>query len=395
MKSRLNFNCFVFTLILSFVSFLNVSQAASSTSGQKKDEFDLLEEEINAPAKPKSTVKPVEKPAEKSAAIAGETSAQKIERLKTEIKKNPRNISLIVDLAQAFYDQKDYEKTTLLLWKQIDRLDRKGILLLARAHEARKEPTEMIRALNNLIGKDEKDFEAYSLMGNAYQIQKKPKEALEAYKKALEINPKYEPSYDSLMTMYEQRSPPNLYEMRILAQDMIDNIGHRPQYLAKLCEINTNDSLYEPAIEACKEAIQKDPQRADAYVNQGLSYKGTGDDEKAVKILKKAAMDFPKSEFAQFTYGKHLEEQKNYLEAIKYYKTGTEADPKAARSWLGLATSSFELKKYEVALISYKNACKYDKKTAVAFRRATTVLRNTKVSDWALKFEAASDNCTF
>ncbi|MFM6930350.1 MAG: O-linked GlcNAc transferase, partial [Bdellovibrio sp.] len=65
------------------------------------------------------------------------------------------------------------------------------------------------------------------------------------------------------------------------------------------------------------------------------------------------------------------------------------------RSWLGLASASFDMKKYEVALIAYKNACKFDKKNAVAFRRATTVLRNSRNSEWSGKFESASENCTF
>lgn len=47
---------------------------------------------------------------------------------------------------------------------------------------------------------------------------------------------------------------------------------------------------------------------------------------------------------------------------MKVYKAGTEANAKAARSWLGLATTSFELRKYDISLLAYKNACKYDKK---------------------------------
>lgn len=281
------------------------------------------------------------------------------------------------------------------MWKQIDKIDRSAILLLARAHEANKQPNDMIRALNNLIGKDEKDYEAYALLGNAYLMQKKSSEALENYKKSLEINSKYEPAYQSLLSMYEKRTPPNLYEMRILVQDMIDHIGPRAEYLAKLCEINFNDSTYEAAIETCKQALVKDSKRADAYVNLGLSYKEIGEDETSVKTLKKAATDFPKSEYAQYSYGKVLEGQKNSVEAMKFYKAATDADANSARSWLGLASTSFDVKKYEVALIAYKNACKFDKKNAVAFRRATTILRNSRVSEWVGKFESASENCTF
>ncbi|WII72766.1 tetratricopeptide repeat protein [Bdellovibrio sp. 22V] len=407
MMNGLNFNRFLFILFLSFVSLLNTGTAEAQTSGQAKDEFSLFEEEVKPAATPaakpatptqtpSASALPAVTPAPVVAEIpAEETADQKIERLKKEIRKGPQNAGLIVQLADELFKKGEYEKVTLLLWKHVDKIDRKGLLLLAKAHEQRKEPTEMIRALNVLIGKDEKDFEAYSLMGNAYVLQKKSKDAMESYKKSIELNAKYEPAYEGLVQLYEKRDPPNLYELRILYQDMIQNIGARPQYLRKMCEINTQDGTYEPAIQSCKEAIQKDPKVADPYVYLGVAYKAIGEDDTAMKTLKKASKDFPKSELAQYQYGRLLEEQKSYVDAMKVFKVGTEADPQAARSWLGLATTSFEIRKYELSLLAYKNACKYDKKNAVAFRRATTVLRNAKNKQWVDKFENASENCTF
>lgn len=428
MPNGLNFNRPIFTAFLAFVSLWITTPSQSFAAEPTKDEFSLFEEELQAkptppltkPTAPTVTSPKVDKPQvtaptapsapEKSSAEApttvtapaaaatpptGETADQKIERLKTEIRKSPKNAGLIVDLSEELYKKEEYEKVTLLLWKHVDKLDRRGLLLLARAHEKRKEPGEMIRALNVMIGKDDKDHEAHSLMGNAYVMQKKTRDAMESYKRAIELNAKYEPAYEGLVGLYENRDVPNLYELRILFQDMVQSIGPRPHYLRKLCEINTMDGTYEPAVQSCKEAIQKDPKTADAYVYLGIAYKELGQDATAVKTLKKASADFPTSELAQFNYGRLLEDQKNYIEAMKIYKAGTEANAKAARSWLGLATTSFELRKYDISLLAYKNACKYDKKNAVAFRRATTVLRNAKNSKWTDQFEVASDNCTF
>ncbi|QDK39503.1 tetratricopeptide repeat protein [Bdellovibrio sp. NC01] len=408
MNNRLNFNRCVLTLILSFVSIQDIAFAQAPTSGQVTPK---TPPPIPAPAGFPAKAAPAEaKTAVPAPAVTPETPATvaatvttpadpldaKIEALKVEIKKNPRNIKQIQDLADLFYQKKDYEKTTLLLWKQIDKLDRNGILLLARAHEQRKEPGEMIRALNILVGKDEKDFEALTLLGNAYVLQKKTKDALDAYKRAIEANSKYEPAYLGVASLYEKRNPPNLYELRILYQDMIDNLGAKGAYLQKLCEVNAkDDNTFETAIDTCRQATVKDPKTADAWVNLGNSLKTAGKTDEATSTLKKAANEFPKSEYAQYSYGKTLEEAKNSVDAMKYYKAGTEADPESARSWLGLAATSFDMKKYEISLIAYKNACKYDKKNAVAFRRATTVLRNARVNDWIGKFETASDNCTF
>lgn len=443
MMTGLYFNRSLFTLFLSFVSFLAIGLGgASATANETQDEFAIFE---TAPKK-----KPVKKPEAKKAAepakpapaatqtpspevtptpsptpIATPTptpaatpegtapaktemvkpeaepakapvvTTDKFEQLKAEIRKNPKDGKLITDLAEELFKKKEYEKVTLLLWKHIDKIDRRGIILLTKAHQERNEPSEMMRALNVELGKDDKDFEAYTLMAKAYSIQRKNKEAMENYKKAVELNPKYEPAYDGLIELYQKREPPNLYELRILFQDMIANIGPRPQYLRKLCEINTMDGTYDAAITTCKEAIAKDAKVADPFVYLGVSQRANGDDAIALQTLKKAALDFPKAEIAQYYYGRLLEEQKNYVDAMRFYKAGTEADSKAARSWLGLATSSFEIRKYDLSLIAYKNACKYDKKNAVAFRKATSILRNSKNGQWIDKFESASDTCTF
>ncbi|XGC80803.1 O-linked GlcNAc transferase [Bdellovibrio bacteriovorus] len=448
MMTGLYFNRSLFTLFLSFVSFLAIGLGgASAIANETQDEFAIFETAPKKKAVKKTDVKkateakpapiatpaptpvatptpapttgatPVATPAPASPAAqetvepvpvktetakaeaepikAPAVSTDKFEQLKAEIRKNPKDGKLITDLAEELFKRKEYEKVTLLLWKHIDKIDRRGIILLTKAHEQRNEPAEMMRALNVELGKDDKDFEAYTLMAKAYSIQRKNKEAMENYKKAVELNPKYEPAYDGLIELYQKREPPNLYELRILFQDMIANIGPRPQYLRKLCEINTMDGTYDAAITTCKEAIAKDAKVADPFVYLGVSQRANGDDAIALQTLKKAAMDFPKAEIAQYYYGRLLEEQKNYVDAMRFYKAGTEADSKAARSWLGLATSSFEIRKYELSLIAYKNACKYDKKNAVAFRKATSILRNAKNGQWIDKFESASDTCTF
>lgn len=396
MRRVLNFICFLFVLSLSFVSFLNTSSAKTSTSGGENTEnppVEIFNLDDETPIKTPRT-SPSSKTDEEKKRPPATSMEDKIENLKDQIRKSPQNIQKIIDLAELFYERADYEKTTLLLWKQIDKLDRKGLMLLARAHEKRKEPAEMIRALNIQLGKNDKDFEAHTLIGNAYSLQKKSKDALEHYKTAIELNDKYEAAYLAVEQLYEQRNPPNLYELRILFQDMIEKMGPRAEYLEKLCNVNSqDDSTIESAIESCKQATQKNPKAADAFVNLGTSLKLSGKTDQGIAVLKKAAQDFPKSEYAQYTYGRVLEDQKNTIEAMRLYKAGADANPTSARSWMGLANTAFDIKKYEIALIAFKNACRYDKKNAVAFRRATTFLRNNKTTDWIRQFEAGSEAC--
>lgn len=388
MTHGLNFNRLLICLFLAFVSLWHTG--CTSTSVREKDAFDDFNNDKTPAQTRKST--PTSRPSATPTALKPE---ERIEELKKQVRAQPNNYALIVTLAEEFYKTAQDDKVTALLWKHVDKIDRRGLVLLARAHLKRNEPTESVRAINILIGKNEKDYEAHTLMGDAQLMRMKNREALDSYKKALEINRQYEPAYNGLVALYEKREPPNLYELRILFQDMMEAIGPRAQYMRRLCEINTLDGTYDAAIHMCNSAIAKDPKVAEPYVYLGLAQKANGEEATGNQTLQKAAADFPKSELAQYHHAKNLEEKKSYIEALNTYKKGTDADPKSARSWLGLATTSFEIRKYEISLIAYKNACRYDKKNAVAFRRATTALRNLKNPEWTDRFEEASETCTF
>lgn len=384
---------FQMVLLFCSVSFLAVCRA--ETSSPPKVQVPKPEKPtVQAPEKP--VVPTPEAPLDHTVNVAvppSSKNSQKIENLKAAIRKDPKKIDLIQQLAEELYKIDETEKTTALLWKYVEKIDRSGLILLVQAHEKRNEPDQMIKALNILTAKDPKDFEAFYLLGNAYFLKSKTRETVENYKTSIELNAKYEPPYLGLVKYYEKRD--NFYELRMLYQDMVEHIGKRPKYFSKLCEINLKDGTFEAAIAQCKEAQLKEPENADNFVNLGLSYRGTGDTEVALKSLKEAAAKFPKSEYAQYTYGKSLEEQKNYVDALAYYKAATSADEKSSRAWLGLAVSSFELQKFEPAWSAFKTACKLDRKVAPLFRKAATQLNGSKNLEWSKKFADSAEGCTY
>ncbi len=228
---------------------------------------------------------------------------------------------------------------------------------------------------------------------SAQMLNKKTSEALESLKTALELNPKYQPAYEKLAQMYEQKKNP--YELRILYQDMLEKIGRKPPFLNKLCEINTTQDYQEDqALFYCKQAITKDPKTPENYVYLGIIQKNGGSDEEAKKTLRAAANAHSKSEFAQYTYANLLDEQKNYVEAAKYYQKCTEADKASARCWIGAARMNFEIHKYEQALEAFKKSCALDRKNAVSFRKASNALKSQKDSIWVKQYEKASEGCS-
>ena len=398
MQSGLNFYRWPVIMILSFVLFWGAGQTLAQGAEKEKDEFSIFDDTPagKGSANPaKAATKETSAPVAKSPVPPNETPAQKIERLKAEIRRQPKNMTLIEQLAEAFYTSGDPEKTTLLLWRYVDKLDHSGLILLAKAHNKKHEPAEMIRALNILVGQNDKDAEALTLLGDAHVEQKKTSDALDNYTAAQLADPKYEPAYLGAIKIYEVRTPPNYYDMRILYQDMITHIGNKAEYRSRLCEINTKDKSFQNAITECKEAIDKNAQTPDNYVYLGMSYKENDQEELSLKTLKDTADRFPHSELAQNTYGQILEDKKDYVNALKYFTAATVADPNSTQGWLGVALASFDLRKYEIALPAYQKACKLDKKTAAAFRKATNILRNNRNGDWLEKYESASDTCTF
>ncbi|MBC7370911.1 MAG: hypothetical protein H7326_05055, partial [Bdellovibrionaceae bacterium] len=169
---------------------------------------------------------------------------------------------------EALFKKGDYTAVTELLWKNIDKLDRKAMILLAVAHEKKNEPANMLKVATMLTAKNAKDYEAHYLLGTAQFMNKKNSEALESLKTSLEINPKYQPAYEKLAQMYVEKK--NTYELRIVYQDMMDKIGRKPEFLNKLCELNTViDYQEDQALLYCKDAISKDPKNADNYVYLG------------------------------------------------------------------------------------------------------------------------------
>lgn len=389
MENGLNFYRLPLVMILSFVSFWGAGSTLAQAADQAKDEFSLFDEAApQAPAAKKEAV-----PVVKAPAIPNETSAQKIERLKTEIRKQPKNIGLIEQLAEELSNSGDTEKATLLLWKYVDKLDRQGLMTLAQAHMKRHEPSDAIRALNILTGRDAKDFEALTMMGDAHAEQKKTADALDNYTAAQQANPKYEPAYLGSIKIYEVRTPPNYYDMRILYQDMITHIGSKPAYQDRLCEINAKDKSFDSAINTCKVAIEKDPKMADNYVYLGISYRESDQEDLSMKTLKQVADQFPHSALAQTTYAQVLSDKKDYVDSLKYFSTAITSDAKSDQAWLGVATSAFELRKYDMAYDAFRKACMLNKRNASAFRRATNTLRSHRNVDWLDKYESASDTC--
>lgn len=291
----------------------------------------------------------------------------------------------------ALFDKKEYSKMTPILWAKIDMLTRSEMILLVKAHYLNKEYNESIKAANLMIAKDEKDEEALTYLGLNSLRKKKDREAKEFFRKATEVNPLYTPALDGLVEIYEKNN--NFYELRLIYQDLIKKLGDRAELLKKLCDINTKDGVNDSAIEFCRKGTIKDPKTPENFVNLGIVYKNIGENDKAKQQLSSAASKFPSSDVAQMQFAIFLEEQKNYIEAYKFYGLCNKANSYVERCWVGLANTSFQILKFKESYDALKKACNFNRKHSFIGRKAALQARNAKQSDWAKKFETLADIC--
>src|SRR5262245_2080731 len=70
----------------------------------------------------------------------------------------PADIKAKVDTAEGFMLKKEYDKVVETLRPVSDRLNRKGLLLLAQGYAAQKSYLNEIRTLEMLLGQNDKDY---------------------------------------------------------------------------------------------------------------------------------------------------------------------------------------------------------------------------------------------
>ncbi|HPI40079.1 MAG TPA: hypothetical protein PLJ21_04700 [Pseudobdellovibrionaceae bacterium] len=304
--------------------------------------------------------------------------------------------------ANALFSKGNFREVTQVLWKNFDRLTRSELLLLIKSHLKLSEYDKVVKIVDILTSKNPKDYEAFSFLGNAYFLKaqklkagdewKKSREkAVESYKSALEIKKDYINAYTGLIQLYEAEK--NIYELRQIYRDLIEMSGDQYAWLIKLCEIDTNDSIYDSALKNCDKAKKSRPSDPKAFVFYAKALYGMGELEKGKLELKNTALQFKNSDFANSAYADLLFEEKNYQDAFKFYGISSQLNPQSYEAWIGYANSSFEIQKFAEALTGYSKACTLNKLAWPILKKSTNILRNSSNLNWLSKYESATERC--
>jgi tetratricopeptide (TPR) repeat protein len=293
--------------------------------------------------------------------------------------------------AQIAMKNAEFEKVTGLLSPQVEHLGREGLFILAQAYSSLKNHEAAIKTYSTCLSFNARDYQAKTLIGVEQLFAQKNVEALSSLREALEINPKYKPAYEALIQHYEKKN--HKYELRLLYEDLLANLGETTTTVSKLCQLSFEDRLYDLAMKYCLRGMALDSKVPSNHVYLGMVYNETKETEKADDILKKTAARFLDSGLAQLKYAQFLEESKNFLVAYSYYKKAALADEQSAVAWVGLGNSSLELQKYSESLAAFEKACHLSKTVRPTFRRAAIQLKKLKIDDWLKKFEASIEKC--
>lgn len=294
---------------------------------------------------------------------------------------------------QDLFEDKKYTEIINELSGSTDTLNADALIFLGNVYSLIENPGAAIKTYTLALSKKDKNYEAKTLIGKEYLNLKKEREALAALREALDYNPKYEPAYRELERLYIRKN--NKYELRTLFIDMVKHLGEKPEYFTRLCEISYQSGLYESAIQQCRKGIILDKEQPKNYVYLALTFKETGKIPECVDLLRRAANNFTKSYEAQFTFASILEEQKNFIEAQKYYRRATMISPESLKAMTGYAAVTVELQKFDEGLELFAKACKINKSAIVALRKAIVSLKGFKAKIYISKYEDLADVCGF
>jgi tetratricopeptide (TPR) repeat protein len=277
------------------------------------------------------------------------------------------------------------------LTPQLDKLDGRKMKLLGRAHSELKNTLLALKTFSLALNKNPKDAEAKMLIGREDFLRHKDPEAMVSLREALELDPNLEETYLVIEQIYIKKN--NKYELRMLYSDMVQQMGEKPKYIARLCELNTLSGIYDLANTYCTKGMKLQPDEPKNYIYRAMTLKETGSLEEAKSLYKATADKYKSSDEAQIGYAQFLDEQKNYLESSKYYKDATIANPKSMKGLIGLALSSTEIQQYQQALDALVIACNLNRQSITQVRKVMGILRVLKETKWYEKFEALSETC--
>ncbi len=260
-------------------------------------------------------------------------------------------------LAYSYYKTNEFneamEIVNLLLTK--DPEYEEGLTLKSNIYMAQKKYHDAISVSDKLIKIKKSVLSSYVLKANAYDSLKNQKEACKCVLNALFIG--YIDGYEYIMKKCpaEQENifvKSSTYELQAVEFENQGNYVESMRLFNEVIKLMPDSGMpyynrgklkrkmedHKGAIEDYLIAIKKAPNFSPSYIATGVSYTFLGDLESSKKYYLTCMKVDPLNEMAYYNYADILtSNEKNYKEAIYYYKFATDLKPDYTKAhyWLG------------------------------------------------------------
>lgn len=319
-------------------------------------------------------------------AFERELLPEEVAKLESNAKSDPRNVIARRFLIEHYSKEEKWLKVNEFSAGIYSELPAATLLKVASACIQNFDGPGAIAALGAFHGKSSatpasKTMEGLALatiaMKNYKDADRKQRAitALDVFKEAIVQWPKEPAPYKGWIATLNDIWPDNV-EDRIQVYKKLENAtGDFETYLVEKCELFVKARFWDQALVGCQRAIKKHPGNIDCLVNLARAQKVRYDMETAMETLTKAIQSDPNSVIAHVIYAEFAMEQNNYISAAEHYRVAISLDKNNTFAYLGLAKAEFQLKKYEEALVAYKNNCRLSRTVASEFRSAEGKLR--------------------
>ena len=240
---------------------------------------------------------------------------------------NKGKLSAVVEQAKILTYQ--YPKA-FIIWNIV------GVAFISLEHFDRAS-----EAFKKVIELNPKYADAYYNMGNALKAQGKLDEAIEAYKQCIILKPDHAEAYNNLGKAFQE-------------QEKLDD-----------------------AIEAYNNFIMLNPDYPETYNNMGNTFNDKGNLDEAIEFYKKAVLLKPDYAEAYNNMGVTLKDQGKLEEAIEAYNKAISLKPDYAEVYNNIGMTHQYQGKLEDAIDAYKKAISLKPDYAQAHKNLTYVLLNS------------------
>lgn len=276
-------------------------------------------------------------------ALATDSSAsampEELKQLNEQLKTNPENSELYHKRALFYMNNKKYSQglADMLIAVNIDSTNANYYLTLSDLYFIDNQTYKTKAALEKCIALDDKNTEAFLKLAELYLYVRKYEESIKYINRALKID-----QYNAKGYFMKGMNYKELKDTARAISSMQTAVEQDQQYynafvqLGMLCAAKKNPL----AVEYYKNAIKINPKSIEALYSLAKYYQDTEAFEKSIEAYNNLLKIESKSMNTYYNLGViHLINLKKYDEAVNYFTTATQINPKYVQAYYGRALS--------------------------------------------------------